>query len=212
MDDIVIIGSGGLAKEIAEYIDSINESNPIWNLLGYSTNNPDQLGIFIHNYKIFCLDEEIDHWTKQLGLVIGVGFPNKISEISAYFNKNLNLYFPNIILPTAFIAKHISLDKGNIITPGVVISTDVQIGSYNLFNWNVTIGHDTLIGNCNVFNPGSNISGNIILGSRVLVGTGSQILQGLTICDDVIIGAGAVVTKDIKEPGTYVGIPARRIK
>ena len=57
MDDIVIIGSGGLAKEIAEYIDSINESNPIWNLLGYSTNNPDQLGIFIHNYKIFCLDE-----------------------------------------------------------------------------------------------------------------------------------------------------------
>ena len=212
MNEIVIIGNGGLAKEIAEYIDNINDSNPTWNLLGFSTNDPSQIGNYIHKYKVLCLDKDIANWGKQLGLVIGVGFPNKISEISAYFNKNLNLYFPNIILPTAFIAKHISLDKGNIITSGVVISTDVQIGSYNLFNWNVTIGHDTLNGNCNVFNPGSNISGNIILGSRVLVGTGSQILQGLTICDDVIIGAGAVVTKDIKEPGTYVGIPARRIK
>ena len=57
-----------------------------------------------------------------------------------------------------------------------------------------------------------NISGNIILGSRVLIGTGAQILQGLTICDDTIVGAGAVVTKNITEPGTYVGIPARRIK
>ena len=46
----------------------------------------------------------------------------------------------------------------------------------------------------------------------MLVGTGAQILQGLTICDDTIIGAGAVVTKDILEPGTYVGIPAKKIK
>ena len=33
-----------------------------------------------------------------------------------------------------------------------------------------------------------------------------------TICDNAVIGAGAVVTKDITEPGTYVGIPARKIK
>ena len=212
MNDIVIIGNGGLAKEIAEYIDNINDSNPTWNLLGFSTNDPSQIGNYIHKYKVLCLDKDIANWGKQLGLVIGVGFPNRISEISEYFINNPNLYFPNIIHPTAFMAKYITVGNGNIITPGVVISTDVHIGSYNLFNWNVTIGHDTLIGECNVFNPGVNISGNIILGSRVLIGTGAQILQGLTICDDTIVGAGAVVTKNITEPGTYVGIPARRIK
>ncbi len=212
MNDIIIIGNGGLAKEIAEYIDNINDSIPTWNLLGFSTNSPSYIGNYIHKYKVLCLDKEIANWREHLGLVIGVGFPNRIYDISAYFINNPNLYFPNIIHPTAFVAKYISIGEGNIITPYVVISTDVHIGSYNLFNWNVTIGHDTQIGECNVFNPGVNISGNIILGSRVLVGTGAHILQGLTICDDTIVGAGAVVIKDITEPGTYVGVPARKIK
>jgi len=34
----------------------------------------------------------------------------------------------------------------------------------------------------------------------------------VTIADDVVIGAGSVVTKDIIEPGSYVGNPARRLK
>jgi serine acetyltransferase len=34
----------------------------------------------------------------------------------------------------------------------------------------------------------------------------------MSICDDVIIGAGAVVLSNITEKGTYVGIPAKRIK
>ena len=49
------------------------------------------------------------------------------------------------------------------------------------------------------------------IGDRVSIGTNATIMP-VTICDDVVIGAGAVVTKDIIEPGTYVGNPARKIK
>ena len=48
--------------------------------------------------------------------------------------------------------------------------------------------------------------------SSKLLRTEAVILPGITICDHVVIGAGAVVTKDITEPGTYVGVPARRQK
>jgi acetyltransferase-like isoleucine patch superfamily enzyme len=49
------------------------------------------------------------------------------------------------------------------------------------------------------------------LGNKVYVGSNSSILP-VSICDDVVIGAGSVVTKDITEPGTYVGNPARKLK
>ena len=37
-------------------------------------------------------------------------------------------------------------------------------------------------------------------------------MDKIKICSDVIIGAGAVVNKDIVEAGTYVGVPAYRLK
>jgi acetyltransferase-like isoleucine patch superfamily enzyme len=49
------------------------------------------------------------------------------------------------------------------------------------------------------------------LGNRVSIGTNAALLP-VTICDRVVIGAGAVVTKDITEPGIYVGNPARLLR
>ena len=49
------------------------------------------------------------------------------------------------------------------------------------------------------------------IGNRVSIGTNATILPVL-ICDRVVIGAGAVVTKDITEPGFYVGNPARLLR
>jgi acetyltransferase-like isoleucine patch superfamily enzyme len=46
------------------------------------------------------------------------------------------------------------------------------------------------------------------IGNHVSIGTNTTILP-VTICDNVVIGAGAVVTKDITEPGIYIGNPAR---
>lgn len=48
------------------------------------------------------------------------------------------------------------------------------------------------------------------IGSRVSIGSNSTILP-VTVVDDVVIGAGSVVTKDILEPGTYAGNPARKL-
>lgn len=49
------------------------------------------------------------------------------------------------------------------------------------------------------------------IGNQVSIGTNTTILP-VSICDRVVIGAGAVVTKDITEPGIYVGNPARLLK
>lgn len=54
--------------------------------------------------------------------------------------------------------------------------------------------------------------GNVFaLGDNVVIGTGSTVIGPVTICDNVVIGAMSLVNKDISEPGTYVGIPAKKI-
>jgi acetyltransferase-like isoleucine patch superfamily enzyme len=45
----------------------------------------------------------------------------------------------------------------------------------------------------------------------VFLGAGATVIDGTTIADDVTVGAGATVVSDIREPGTYVGSPARRL-
>jgi serine acetyltransferase len=45
-----------------------------------------------------------------------------------------------------------------------------------------------------------------------MVGTGARILQQLHLCSQSVIGAGAVVTRSIEEPGTYIGVPARKME
>jgi acetyltransferase-like isoleucine patch superfamily enzyme len=59
--------------------------------------------------------------------------------------------------------------------------------------------------------PGAKILGGAKIGNSCRIGSNSTILPNVEICDDVTIGAGAVVTKSITEPGTYIGIPAKRL-
>ena len=45
-----------------------------------------------------------------------------------------------------------------------------------------------------------------------IFGIGACIKNNISVAKKCIIGAGAVVLKDIEESGTYVGVPAKRIR
>jgi acetyltransferase-like isoleucine patch superfamily enzyme len=49
------------------------------------------------------------------------------------------------------------------------------------------------------------------VGNNVSIGSNATILP-VSICDNAIIGAGAVITKNIDEPGVYIGNPAKVLK
>ena len=211
MKDIVIVGSSGLAKEIAFLLEDVNRKNKVWNFLGFVDN--ENLGQRIGKFKVVMNDEQLLNYETELYVIVAVGFPKLLAKLSGRFVVNKNLIFPNVIHPNCIADwDRIEMGKGNIVTAGNILTTDIKIGSFNIFNLNGTVGHDTQIGNCNVFNPSNNISGNIKIGNKVLIGTGAQVLQDLEIIDNTIIGAGAVLTKSASESGVYVGTPAKKIK
>ena len=55
------------------------------------------------------------------------------------------------------------------------------------------------------------IDGRIVIGDNCYISTGSTILGPVVIGNNVTIGAGAVVTKDLPDNCTAVGVPAKPI-
>ncbi len=49
------------------------------------------------------------------------------------------------------------------------------------------------------------------LGDNVVIGANSVVIGPIDICDNVVIGAMSMVNRSILEPGTYVGVPVKRI-
>ena len=45
MKDLVIIGAGGFAREVAWLVEEINKEKPSWNLIGYIDEDPDKKAV-----------------------------------------------------------------------------------------------------------------------------------------------------------------------
>ncbi len=56
---------------------------------------------------------------------------------------------------------------------------------------------------------GAHLCGTVTIGNATWIGAGATVSNNVNICGECTIGAGAVVVKDITEPGTYIGVPAR---
>lgn len=120
------------------------------------------------------------------------------------------------------------IGDGCFIGPFTEIQKDVTVGdrtkvqSHSFICELVTIGNDCFIGHGvmfinDLFSEGGPAAGdkskwkNTLIGNHVSIGSNATILP-ITICDHVVVGAGSVVTKDITEPGVYVGNPAYKLR
>ncbi len=105
---------------------------------------------------------------------------------------------------------------------GAVIGKRCRIQSHAFICDLVVIGDDCFVSHGAMFiNDPFSVGGPAMrnralwrstkIGAHVSIGTNATILP-VTVCDHVVIGAGAVVTRDICEPGIYVGNPARLLR
>jgi len=108
------------------------------------------------------------------------------------------------------------------IQAGANVGARTRVQSHAFICELVSIGEDCFVGHGvmfinDTFSTGGPARGRRELwratkiGNRVSIGSNATIMP-VFIADDVVIGAGSVVTKDITEPGSYAGNPARRLK
>jgi acetyltransferase-like isoleucine patch superfamily enzyme len=146
-------------------------------------------------------------------------YSSQIREVS--FGTNVKLVEPvNIygcsIGDDCFVGPFVEIQKD------VFIGSRTKVQSHSFICELVTIGDDCFIGHGvifinDLFEDGGPARGDKTkwkstqVGNNVSIGSNATILP-VQICDGCVIGAGAVVTKNITEPGVYVGNPARILR
>jgi serine O-acetyltransferase len=101
------------------------------------------------------------------------------------------------IHPGAVVGRNFFIDHGF-----VVIGETAEIGDHVTIYQQVTLGGT---------NPSDGVPGkrHPTIGDGVIIGSGAQVLGPIHVGARARIGANAVVTKDVPEGATMVGIPAR---
>lgn len=114
--------------------------------------------------------------------------------------------------PAAHLSPFCQVAAGSFVAAGAVIAPAAVLGVGVIVNHGVVVDHDVQIGDFSHIAPNATLGGHVSVGRRVLIGAGAVVLPSVSIADDVTVGAGAVVTVNLTAPGTYTGIPARKIK
>lgn len=209
MKDVVIIGAGGFAREVAWLIEEINKKNEQWNILGFIDDNTENVGKSLNGYKIIGNTDYLNEMNKNIYAVIAIGNGKIRKKVVEKLKKRK---FGILIHPNVSISDSISIGEGSIICSGNILTVNISIGKHVIINLDCTIGHDAVIENFSTFLPGTNLSGETIVEECSTLGTGSTVIQGVKIGKNVMVGAGAVVIRDISDDSTAVGNPARIIK
>lgn len=117
-----------------------------------------------------------------------------------------------LIHPDAVVAEDVVVGKGSVVMAGAVINPGVRIGKGCIINTCSSVDHDCEVGDYVHIAVGSHLCGTVSVGDGTWIGAGATVSNNVSICSACMIGAGAVVVKNIVEAGSYVGLPAKKIK
>ncbi len=208
MKKVAFIGSGELSFQIAHYMEEDNQ----YEVVGFFDDFT-PVGTIVKGYKVIGTLEEIESFYKNKlfdGLVNGIGFTRMTYRKEVFDRFSSTIPFVNFIHSSCIVDSTAKIGQGVIIFPMALVYVNAIIKD-NVFIHIKTSITDTIIGRDTI------ISGNVMVAGRCEIGEGCNVgvcttfSSDVKVCSGVRTGAGTVVVKDITDPGTYVGVPARKI-
>ena len=202
---LIILGASGHGKVILDI--ALLQG---YEVLGFLDDNPNakENGGYPVLGPIREATDYVNQYGDDIAFIIGIGS----NIIRRKIHQEYQLPWATLIHPRSVIGRQVEIGEGTVVMANVVINPSAKIGRHCIINTSSVIEHDNSIGDYAHVSPGAVLAGTVSVGEETHIGAGAVVKNNTYITDRVIVGAGAAVVKDITESGTYVGVPAKKIK
>ena len=167
MQELIILGAGGFAREVSWLISELNSDpkSPQIKLHGFVGRQSNKS--HLHGLKILGDDDwALTHISTSVNFVIAIG-QSSFREKLAHRYEGQGFQSVKLQHPSVRSSAHISVGQGSILCAGSSLTTDISIGRHVIVNLHCTIGHDVLIEDYATLAPGVHVSGGVHIGQLV---------------------------------------------
>ena len=199
MKNIIIVGAGGFAKELYNYIITDIEKKVLNNYLikGFLDVNEEAF-INMKVDSIYLGDENSYQIGNNDEFIVAIG-NIKLREKIIKKLKNLNAKFFTYIHNSVIVANNAIIGEGVIVCPNSIIQANAVVMDYCVINIFSSIGHDSKIGENSILSPYCTLNGNVSTGCNLFMGTRSTILLGIKVGNSCTISAHTALKNDISD-------------
>lgn len=113
-----------------------------------------------------------------------------------------------VVHPRAAVSPSAVLGEGVFVGPGAVVHTRARVRDHAIINCGAVVEHECTIGPNAHIAPNAALAGRVSIGADTLVGLGAALLPGVSVGARCVIGAGAIVTSNVPDDRTAIGVPA----
>ena len=202
MRELLILGIGPHAMEIADIADRINHVQETWNLLGFVSPTDDKVGEERHGLPVFGSSQVWDEYPAAL-VIPEYEWPLK-SRIPRQ-------RLASLIDPNSFISTSARIGLGCVIYPHCFVGPDVRIGDFLFCLAGSVINHEDVIEDRVTITSSVTVAGNVHIEADCYLGQSCTIREMTRIGHGSLIGIGSVVLSDVAPNSVMVGNPARKL-
>jgi len=203
-DKLIIIGASGHGKVVADIAIKMNK----WQSIAFL--DDDQSIKTSMGLEVIGKTADASTYKDEADFFVAIGSNATREKIQEKLIEQGSSVV-SLIHPSAVIGSDVEIGIGSVVMAGVVVNSSSRIGKGCIVNTSSSLDHDNVIKDYVHISPGVMTAGSVEIGKSTWLGIGSVVSNNVNICNGCKVGAGAVVVKDITEPGTYVGVPVRRV-